>query len=93
MPDGIVGCSCCGERCIEIKCPYSDKDNYITDIVCQKNSYLYYQEDGTIFLKSNHPYFYQVQTQMLVTGFQFFDFLVWTNCDSLQIVIENDEYT
>ena len=56
-PDGIIGCSCCRERCLEIKCPYSDKDNHITDIVGQKNSYLYYQEDGTIFLKSNHPYF------------------------------------
>ena len=91
-PDRIVGCSCCGKRCLEIKCPYSDKDNHITYIAGQKNSYLYYQEDGTVFLKSNHPYFYQVQTQMLVTGFQFCDFFVWTNCDSLQIVIENDEY-
>ena len=80
-PDRIVGCSCCGKRCLEIKCPYSDKDNHITYIAGQKNSYLYYQEDGTVFLKSNHPYFYQVQTQMLVTGLQF--------CDNLfgQIVI------
>ena len=28
---------------------------------------------------------------MLVTGFQFCDFYVWTNCDSLQIISENDE--
>ena len=28
---------------------------------------------------------------MLVTGFQFCDFYVWTNSDSLQIIIENDE--
>ena len=28
---------------------------------------------------------------MLVTDFQFCDFFVWTNCDSLQIIIENDE--
>ena len=28
---------------------------------------------------------------MLVTGCQFCDFYVWTNCDSLQIIIENDE--
>ena len=28
---------------------------------------------------------------MLVTGFQFCDFYVWTDCDSLQIIIENDE--
>ena len=28
---------------------------------------------------------------MLVTDFQFNDFFVWTNYDSLQIIIENDE--
>ena len=28
---------------------------------------------------------------MLVAGLQFCDFFVWTNCDSLQIIIENDE--
>ena len=27
-PDGIVRCSYCGERCSEIKCPYSDKELY-----------------------------------------------------------------
>ena len=32
-----------------------------------------------------------MQTKMLVTGFQFCDFYVWTNGDSLQIIIENDE--
>ena len=50
-------------------------------IVDQKNSYLYYKEDGNIFLKGNHSYFYQVQTQMLVTGLQFCDLFLWTNCD------------
>ena len=28
---------------------------------------------------------------MLATGLQFCDFFVWANCDSLQIIIENDE--
>ena len=32
-----------------------------------------------------------MQTQMLVTGFQFCDFYVWTNGDSLRIIIENDK--
>ena len=32
-----------------------------------------------------------MEAQILVTGFQFYDFYVWTNCDSLQIIIENDE--
>ena len=26
-PESIVGCSCRGERCLDIKCPYSDRDN------------------------------------------------------------------
>ena len=30
---------------------------------------------------------------MVVAGLQFCDFFVWTNCDSLQIIIENDEDT
>ena len=90
-PDSIVGCSCCGERCLQIKCSQSDRDNYIIDILGQKSFHLYYQEDRTIFLKRDHPYFYQVQTQMLVRDLQFCDLFVWTNCDSLQIIIANDE--
>ena len=29
-------------------------------------------------LKTNHPYFYQVQTQMLVSGMDYCEFIVWT---------------
>ena len=31
---------------------------------------------------SNHSYYYQVQTQLLVTGFKFCDFFVWTDKDT-----------
>ena len=33
-------------------------------------------------LMSNHCYYYQVQTQLLVTGFKFCDFFVWTDKDT-----------
>ena len=37
---------------------------------------------------SNHSYYYQVQTQLLVTGFKFCDFFVWTEKDTFCVDIE-----
>ena len=39
-------------------------------------------------LMSNHSYYYQVQTQLLVTGFKFCDFFVWTEKDTFCVDIE-----
>ena len=37
--------------------------------------------DGVLKLKTNHPYFYQVQTQSLVSGMDYCEFIVWTEQD------------
>ena len=39
---------------------------------------------------SNHSYYYQVQTQLLVTGFKFCDFFVWTEKDTFPETIRVD---
>ena len=39
-------------------------------------------------LMSNHCYYYQVQTQLLVTGFKFCDFFVWTEKDTFRVDTE-----
>lgn len=75
----------------KIKCPSSYRDDSITNIVDHKNSYLYIQKKMTISLKSNDPYFNQVQTQMFIIGFQFCEIFDWTKKDNLQITIEVDE--
>ena len=41
-------------------------------------------------LMSNHSYYYQVQTQLLVTGFKFCDFFVWTEKDTFLETIRVD---
>ncbi|XP_069109472.1 uncharacterized protein [Argopecten irradians] len=71
-PDAIVTCDCCGNGVVEIKCPYCVKDKDLKDAGTQLN----FLRDGK--LKSNHKYFYQVQTQMLVTEMDYCDFVVWT---------------
>ncbi|KAL3842730.1 hypothetical protein ACJMK2_020718 [Sinanodonta woodiana] len=31
-PDGMISCDCCGDGCLEIKCPYSMKEKHILDV-------------------------------------------------------------
>jgi len=65
-PDGIINCDCCGKGCLEIKCPYSlTEDNRIGSMTYGK-------------LNKNHQYYYQVQTQLLMCGVTYGDFVVWS---------------
>ena len=41
-------------------------------------------------LMSNHSYYYQVQTQLLVTVFKFCDFFVWNDKDTFLATIHVD---
>ena len=70
-PDGIVSCSCCGVGCLEIKCPYCDREKRIDSIV-QKSSCVE-KVNGNYILKENHQYFYQIQAQLLVTNCEYCD--------------------
>jgi len=70
--DGLVWCDCCGDGVLEIKCPCCAKNDNIKDVE-QKVDYM---ENSS--LRKGHNYHYQVQTQMLVTGSEYCDFVVWT---------------
>ena len=63
-PDGLVQCTCCGHGTLEIKCPYSCRN-------------MKFEEKETLILKKEHPYFYQVQLQMLLTNTKYCDFVLW----------------
>lgn len=83
-PDGLVG----SETVLEAKCPYTIRNEAISDT---KVDYLE-RINNKIVLKTSSNYYYQVQTQMYVTGRNFCDFVVWTKCDYLCISVDrNDE--
>ena len=86
-PDSIVECSCCGVKCLEIKCPYSFRDKSI-EFLIEGNSYLYWGHNLEYLLKEDHEYYYQIQTQLLVTELQSCHFFVWTKTDYALIVVE-----
>ena len=55
-----------------------------------KKSYLHKNDEGKVQLMSNHSYYYQVQTQLLVTAFKFCDFFVWIEKDTFLETIRVD---
>ncbi|KAG8175942.1 hypothetical protein JTE90_026926 [Oedothorax gibbosus] len=62
-PDGFANCSCCPPAVLEIKCPYSIRNNRIGDSCGKSNFFL----DENKKLKRNHNYYYQVQGLMHIT--------------------------
>ncbi|XP_019858639.1 PREDICTED: uncharacterized protein LOC109586852 [Amphimedon queenslandica] len=82
-PDGIVSCSCCGKGVLEVKCPHSVKESFPEDnnrSFCMEKG-----NDGNWTLKREHPYYYQVQTQMHACNLGYCDFIVWSESDGTLI--------
>lgn len=71
-PDGVVD----EDRIVEIKCPYSGRNNTIE--IDQKFPYLFLNNEGKFDLKRNHRYYSQVQGQLFITGRKVCHFVVYT---------------
>ena len=77
-PDGLVSCSCCGEGLLEIKCPYSIREQDPTTVT-GGNFYLKVV-DGCLQLSKEHNYYYQIQGQLALCNRSYCDFVCWTPC-------------
>lgn len=92
-PDGIVTCNCCGEGCVEVKCPFCIKDGKVENLMDKRSNYIYYNEDNKLCLDSKHSYYYQIQMQMALCGYNYCDFIIWTRNDIEILRIPfNDEF-
>ncbi|KAK5638750.1 hypothetical protein RI129_013045 [Pyrocoelia pectoralis] len=87
-PDGLVSCDCCDMGVVEIKCPYCAKDIGLDDLNVLKRV-------GMQKLKLNytHPYYYQVQMQLAITGVNYCDFVVWSSKNAIyERILFDDEF-
>lgn len=77
--DCVRKCKCCESWVVEIKCPFTGSDldpkaAFLSDNVGGTCS-----ADDQTELRNSHPYYYQVQTQMAVSGLKSCDFVIYTN--------------
>ena len=80
-PDGIVtdlSRASHGKGCLEIKCPYVCEKQTVSDACRNISGFCLTVKDGRTELSKSHMYFYQVQTQLHVTGLLWCDFCVWS---------------
>ena len=75
-PDFMASCSCCGDGCGEVKCPYGIKNGDFENYISKTTSCLE-KVNGEIRLKRNHQYYYQVQQQLNITKLKYCDFVVF----------------
>ena len=89
-PDGVMSCSCCsGLTVVEIKCPFCCRDKSFDEKAVEGSFCLEQSPDGTLTLKRNHQYYYQIQLQMYCCNAAVGDFVVWRKDE---ILIERIEY-
>ena len=79
-PDGIV-CSLGVTGAIEVKCPYAVKAELINDVISSGRQFHLEKlaSSSEIVLKRKHNYYFQVQGQLMITGFPFCDFVTYTS--------------
>ena len=80
-PDGITICNCCGEGCLEVKCPFLLTKMSIVDFARKNATCLIENETGDLSLDRSHEYYYQIQMQMALTNTFHCDFVIWSPTD------------
>ena len=79
-PDGLV-CNGLTMGIIEVKCPYLARDMTPAEATGQLKKFCLELSPATgeLELQQNHDYYHQVQGQLMVTGADFCDFVVYTS--------------
>nr|CAH7742876.1 unnamed protein product [Callosobruchus chinensis] len=91
-PDALVSCSCCGNGCVEIKCPYLLKTLSLQEYAARKTTCLQLI-NNEVCLDKTHSYYFQVQQQMAITQMKYCDFVVWsTGGTFVERVIFNEDF-
>ena len=79
-PDGKI-CDDGKTGIIEIKCPFSARNMTVATACEELRDFFMLPVNDTFQLKRSHDYYAQVQGQLMVTGSEFCEFIVYTQCD------------
>ena len=84
-PDGI-----CDDRVIEVKCPFKKEVRKSDCLLKSGYGPLCEDENGQAQLRTNHPYYYQVQLQMLCAQKYMCDFVIYTEKGVCVVTVPRD---
>ena len=85
--DGYVMCDCHGKGVVEIKCPYTDRNTPMSELVQQSDFFIL----PTYAVRSNHRYYTQIQMQMYVCNVPYCDLVVWQPDNILIVRVDRDD--
>lgn len=86
-PDGLIG----EDAVLEVKCPYTAKNDTISEVAKNKSFCLTY-DNGVCSLKKDHVYWNQVQGQLFLTKRKLCHFVVWTTKETVVLKIPRDKF-
>ena len=86
-PDGLVNCSCCEPGLLEVKCLYKFRDSTMKEMIAKTDIV----EHGNV--NKDHQYYTQVMQQMLVTGRQYCDLVLWIPAGAVVVRVKFQEET
>ena len=92
-PDAVMTCACHGKFAVEVKCPFSLKDDTVTNnkLISTKCDFLLWDADQErVTLKPKHKYRTQINSQMALLGVKQGYFIVWTRKSVWYELIEFD---
>ena len=84
--DALVTCSCCGRFILEVKCPYSLRNQ---NPIIDGHKLPYLSDD--LKLRKNHVYFSQIQTYLALFGISKAFLAVWTPLETLIVEVDADK--
>jgi hypothetical protein len=91
-PDALMDCPCHGTSVIEVKCPYKHRTQLLRVAAEEDRSFcLFIDDDGDLNLKKTHDYYFQIQTQMFVSGVKIGFFVVYSTVDLIVVPVLFDQ--
>lgn len=80
-PDGIACDGSGGSGLLEIKCPYAARDMMVAEAVEKCKNFYIVKEGDTLTVSKTHHCYYQIQGQLLLSGLEYCDFVLYTKRD------------
>jgi len=79
--DGYVTRDCHGKGVVKVKCPYTDRNSVLSELLLIP----------TMQCEKNHKYNIQMQLEMYVSNVSYCDLVVWQTSSILIVPVERDE--